>query len=283
MEEMVNSSSKKRALICVGAGEIDSDALSFTKDFLEAFHFSPVIFHVSSDETTVDDIEKHLQQVGETLAMKPVELRSVKGKLKGAIQEELNRQAYEMVIVGTTERKPDLHPSRLSQGIANDIGLSVLLLRNPPPEVERILVCTGGHSNSTPAITWGIQLARETNEELTILHIVSTTPAMYTGLPALEEDLTQVLSRDNPLAQHLKDVAILAEDAGVKASIELRHGIVTEEILRSSEVDPHQLVIIGAPSSQALFNRLVYGRIAPQLLASTVRSTLIVREQVDNG
>jgi nucleotide-binding universal stress UspA family protein len=241
----------------------------------------PVIFHVSLANSPVADREKHLAKIQKTLAMESSELRIVEGKLIGAIQNELKRQTYVAVIVGTTDRHPDHHPSRLSQKIANDIQVSVLLLRNPPPQIERVLVCTGGHPNSIPAITWGITLARETKLELTILHVVSTTPAMYTGLPALEEDLSRILSRDSPLAHHLKEVAIMAEEAGVKASMELRHGIVAEEILRSSEIKSHDLVILGAPAAQALFNRLIYGRIAPRLLASTLRSTLIVRGKIE--
>jgi nucleotide-binding universal stress UspA family protein len=283
-EEVVDLSSNdqlKRALVCIGPGEIDRDALSFVKKFSEAYHLTPVLFHVSQADSSVEDTEKHLAQIQNTLAMESIELRIIEGKLIGAIQNELNRQAYVVVIVGTTDRSPNLHPSRLSQKIANDIQVSILILRNPPPQIKRVLVCTGGHPNSIPAITWGITLARETKLELTILHVVSTTPAMYTGLPALEEDLSRILSRDSPLAHHLKEVATLAEDSDVKASIELRHGIVAEEILRSSEIKSHDLVILGAPAKQALFNRLVYGRIAPKLLASTLTSTLIVRGKIE--
>jgi nucleotide-binding universal stress UspA family protein len=130
------------------------------------------------------------------------------------------------------------------------------------------------------AVKWGIKLAKATQRNVTILHVVISAPTMYTGLSAIEEDLSQVLSRDVPLTQHLKDAALIAEEAGIKAKLELRHGLVTEEILRASEMWSHHLIVIGAPKPRSIFNRVFLGRVAPQLLASTHRSTLIIREGI---
>jgi len=277
---MENSSPSKqvdRALVCVGAGQFDHNALKFTKDFVEAMNLLPVIFHASASGLPNDETDRLLAEVREILGMEDVELKAVQGNVKAAISTELDRQEYKVIILGTTSREPELQPTRLSQDIANQVAVSALLMRNPPQEVKKILVCTGGHSASNLAISWSILLAKATEEEVTILHVVSSAPTMYTGLQALEEDLSELLSRDIPLAHHLKDAAALAEKEGVHANLELRHGLVIEEILRSSDVYPHRLVVLGAPSSHKIINRLLRGRIAPKLLASTHRSILIVR------
>jgi nucleotide-binding universal stress UspA family protein len=104
---------------------------------------------------------------------------------------------------------------------------------------------------------------------------------MYTGLNALEEGVEEVLSRETPLAQHLKEAAQRAEESGVNAKIELRHGMVAEEILRACEMEAYDLVVIGSPDPRALLSRLTLGRVAPQLLASTPISILIVRSAVE--
>ena len=194
--------------------------------------------------------------------MENAELRVVQGNVKDAIVQELDRKEYKIIILGTTLREPELAPTRLSQDIANRVKVSALLMRNPPEEVKKILVCTGGHSTSNLSITWGIQLAKAIEEQVTILHVVSSAPTMYTGLQALEQDLSELLSRDIPLAHHLKDAAALAEKEGVHANLELRHGLVIEEILRSTDVYPQHLVVLGAPTSHTLVNRLLRGRIA---------------------
>lgn len=102
---------------------------------------------------------------------------------------------------------------------------------------------------------------------------------MYTGLPALEGSLEEIMSRDLPLSQHLKQAATLAEEAQVKARVELRRGIVAEEIVRACEVEPIDLIVIGAPRRWALINRLLLGRVGPQLIASMHCSILIVRDE----
>lgn len=271
---------KKRALICVGQGEIDQDALSFTKDFVSAIDFHPVIFHVVSQGSSREKTDQLLMKVRDSIGIENAELRSIEGKLKVEIKKELKRDIYHVIILGTTERNPELPPSRLSQDIANRVSVSVLLLRNPPPKITEILVCTGGHTASSLVVMWGIKLAKATQENVTILHVVMRAPTMYTGLPAIEEDLSQVLSRDIPLTQHLKDAAIMAKEAGIKAKLELRRGLVTEEILWASEMLPYDLIVIGAPKPRSIFNRFFLGRVAPQLLASTHRSTLIIRESI---
>ena len=277
---MENSSPSKqvdRALVCIGAGEFDHNAIKFTKDFVEAMNLFPVIFHASSSSVPNDETSRLLADVREILGMENAELKAVEGKVKAAIAKELDLQEYKVIILGTTLHKPEFQPTRLSQDIANQVDISALLMRNPPHKIKEILVCSGGHSESNLAISWGIQLAKSTEEDLTILHVVSGAPTMYTGLPGLEEDLSEILSRDTPLAHHLIDAAAFAENEGVHANLELRHGLVIEEILRSSEVYPHHLVVLGAPTSRTLLNRVLIGRIAPKLLASTNRSTLIVR------
>lgn len=268
----------RRALICVGQGEIDKNALSFMQDFIRAMDFHPVVFHVIPPGSDKEVAEKLLSDICDQIGIKDTEMQYVEGKVKEEIQNELKSGTYQVVVLGTTERRSELPPSRLSQNIANSVNVSTLVLRNPPPMINEILICTGGHSASKIVVEWGIELAKATQGKVTILHVASSTPPMYTGLDAIEENLSQVLSRDNPLAHHLKEAATAAKAAGIEAEIELRHGLVTEEILRAYEMRPHHLILLGAPKKGSIFNRILYGRIAPSLLASTHRSTLIVRE-----
>jgi nucleotide-binding universal stress UspA family protein len=248
------------------------------RDFVNSMAFQPYVFHVLAPGTPSEASEKLLFDIRDQIGIEDAQTQFVEGKVKEEILKELDNRSYRVVVLGTTERDSGLPPSRLSQDIANNVGVSTLVMRNPPPAINEILICTGGHSDSNVVLKWGIDLAKATQEKVTILHVLSSTPTMYTGLDAIDENLSQVLSRDNPLAHHLKDAAALAEAAGVEADIELRHGLVTEEILRAYEMRPHHLIILGAPKTGSIFNRILYGRIAPSLLASTHRSTLIIRE-----
>ena len=181
---------EKLALVCVGRGEIDQNALSFTKDFLIAMKLQPVVFHVLPPGTPHEESDALLDKICKNIGIENAECRRIEGKVKDEIQRELDRQNYQLIVLGTTERNPELPPSRLSQDITNSVNVSALLIRNPPPEINEILICTGGHSTSNIAVNWGINLAQATQGSVTILHVVSSAPTMYTGLEEFKEDLS---------------------------------------------------------------------------------------------
>jgi nucleotide-binding universal stress UspA family protein len=271
---------KRRALVCIGDRARDDKALIFTRKILQSYDLHPILFHTVPRGSSTQEGHRLLNAAQEIIALETIQLRCVEGNVRREIARELQQREYHLVIVGTSHRGPDARPSPLSQHLANRVRTSILLIRNPPEEICQILICTGGHPESENAIEWGIHLAKATNDQVTILHVVSSPPTMYTGLEEIEEDLSEVLARDVPLTHHLKAAASMAEEAGVQAKLELRHGLVTEEILRSAEVNAHDLIVIGAPKTHALFNRILLGIIAPKLLASTLRSTLIVRSKL---
>jgi nucleotide-binding universal stress UspA family protein len=272
---------RNKALICIGDPPHDEKALIFARKLTQAFNLIPVLLHVVPPGSTIEEGERLLQSVRESIYPEETGLRCVGGTVRKEIANELKRNNYDLVILGTSPCDPDTHPSSLTRHIANKAPASVLLICNPPDEICQILICTGGHSESANAIEWGIHLAQKTNDRVTILHVVSSPPAMYTGLDEIDEDLSEVLARDIPLSHHFKEAAHLAEEAGVRAKLELRHGIVAEEIVRSIEMDSHDLIVIGAPRPGSLYDRILFGRVAPKLLASTVRSTLIVKRKLN--
>ncbi|NIM93245.1 MAG: universal stress protein [Anaerolineales bacterium] len=273
----------KVALVCIGDKPLDRNAMEVSGAILNALDLHPILFHVLRPGSSSDEGAERLEKAQQMLGIEDAELLCIAGQPKSQILRELEQRNYQLLVLGTSERDANLAPSRMSQDLANQVSTSVLLLRNPPKQIERILICTAGHEESTKVISWGICLAQTINQQVTILHVASSPPTMYTGLDALEEDLSQVLSRESPLAKHLKSAASMAEGAGVKADLELRHGLVPEEILRACEVKPHDLVVLGAPEPRAILDRLLLGRIAPKLLSSTLCSTLIVRGELDTA
>jgi nucleotide-binding universal stress UspA family protein len=268
---------KRRALICIGDRPRNIQSLEFTRKVIQAYDYLPVLFHALAQGSPTQKAEQLLTSANEVLKFENAEFLSVAGVPRKEIERELKRREYRLVVLGTSERDPALTPSPLCQYLANRLRTSVLLIRNPPDEICQILICTAGHRESENAIDWGLHLAEKTNNKVTILHVVSSPPTMYTGLNEVEEKLTEVLARDVPLTQHLKAVASKAEEIGVDAKLELRRGLVIEEIIRSAEIEAHDLVVLGAPPHQAILKQILLGRVGPKVLASTYRSTLIVR------
>ncbi len=280
MKQNAQPQAEGYSLIGIGREPRDANDMRYAEAISRAMGLHPVLFHVSSPDEPPEEGERLLASARAMLSPEDVELLHVEGHVENEIVRELKRRPYQLLVMETSISDPDQPASQLSKRLANRVKVSVLLVRNPPEQIEEILICTGGHPESTHAVSLGIQLAQVIKAHATILHVTSGTPSMYTGLPAIEEGLEQVITRESPLSNHLKETASMAKAAGVETKLMLRHGIVTEEIVRACEIKPNDLVVIGAPKPGALIERLILGRIAPQLITSNKCSTLIVR---DNG
>jgi nucleotide-binding universal stress UspA family protein len=277
MKETSRFHAQHLALICIRSTSLNPDHMRFAETVIRAMSLRPVLFHVAPTDAAHEESHQILKAAGAMLTFEDIEMRRAEGNVEKMILHELERGPYHLLVVGTSIRPAGQSASPLSQRLANKSKISALLICNPTKSIEEILICTGGHPESQHVVSWGIDLAQAIDAEATILHIVTSAPAMYTGLDALEEGLESVLTRDSPLSIHLKEAAIMAEDAGVKAKLELRHGVVSEEIIRACEVEHSDLVVTGSHRPGALIDRLLLGRITPQLVSSSNCSTLIVR------
>ena len=271
------SESKPRALFGIGHHALDANALAFAKHITNALNLHPVLLHVAAKDSSHAEAEAILDNTKEQFPEDKAEHLILIGSPKAEILQELERKDYQLLILGSSIRDEDQPVPSLSRELAMQSKVSVLIMRNPPTHLHQILICTGAHTISLDSIAWGIHLAKSANIRATILHVASGAPAMYTGLSALEEGISDVLERDHALAKHLRQSASMAEEAGVEARIEFRHGMVVEEILRSCEMEVYDLAIIGAPLPLLRIEQLLMGRVAPKLLASCKFPLVIVR------
>jgi nucleotide-binding universal stress UspA family protein len=268
---------KNRAILCISSKTPDPDAIRFAEQIVSAFNMQLVLLHTHRDTTELSEGHESVEVIQQLLNIQPDELKEIRGTLESVLQEELDPDAHELVILGTSMESFDRRTTMMSRRLANRIGDSVLIIQHPASSIQRILVCTGGHPASNLVIDRGLQLGQALNAEVTILHVVTGAPTMYTGLPAVDEGLEEILSRDTPLARHLRAAAQLAEEKQVNARLELRHGVVVEEILRACEMGNYDLVLIGSPEPRRIFERLALGQVGPQLLTSTKVPLLIAR------
>jgi nucleotide-binding universal stress UspA family protein len=277
MDQSNSSEAKPLALFGIGNRPLDENTLAYSKMITSILGLHPVLVHVAKKETSRAEAEAILNDTKDQYPEDDADHLILMGSPKTEILRELERKNYKLLIVGSSFREVDQPIPSLSRELALRSKTSVLIARNPPQRFHQILICTGAHTISLDSIAWGIQLAQSAHVKATILHVASGAPAMYTGLSALEEGLSEVLERDHALAQHLRQSASMAEEAGVEARIEFRHGMVLEEILRSCEMDVYDLVVIGAPLPLIRIEQLLMGRVAPKLLASCRFPIVIVR------
>ena len=282
MSKSETSNVQGHSILCIGEAGPHPESVRLAQTIVDALGYDMTLLHVPRPGEDEADAGQVIADTIDILDETPELLQSEEGKFEVFIQKQLDHENYQLIILGATQGADDRPLTRRAQRLASTLADSVLVLRNPPVSIHQILICSGGHPGSNLVVDTGIRLAQHLDASATILHVVTGTPSMYTGLGAFDETLEQVMQRDTPLAEHLRGVAARAEAAGIDSKIELRHGMVTEEILRASEVEKYDLTIIGSHEPQKFLNRITLGRIGPQLVSSILNSTLIVRLQPEN-
>lgn len=281
MPPNTRNDARQFALIAVGGLSLDRDAMRLAASVVSALEMQPVLLHVVKPGGKIEAGQQYLGKAREMLGMPSTEMLLKEGGVAGEIQAELDRRNYRLLILETGGVSPG-HPStQLSQKLANRVSHSVLLIRPPAGEIKRMLVCTSGSPISDGLIRWGLKLAKITSAQPTVLHVASAAPEMYAGLPMLTEDLANVLSRDTPLSSHLREVAEMAVREGVDAQLELRHGLVAEEITRACDMKDYDFIVIGAAKSPKRVDGWLIDEVTPLVLPSITCSILVVRTDIE--
>jgi nucleotide-binding universal stress UspA family protein len=279
MPKARNNEVQGHSILCIGEAGPDPESVHFAETIVEALDYDMALLHVprpGKDKTQAGQV---IADTIDILDETPELVQPREGNFEKFIQKQLDHEHYQLIILGATKGAADKPLTQRARRLANTLADSVLVLRETPAKIEKILICTGGHPASNLVIDTGIRLAQQLNASATIMHVASGSPSMYTGLGAFDEKLENVMMRDTPLAKHLRGAAARAEAAGIASHIELRHGMVTEEILRASDVEQYDLTVIGSDDPSQFFNRITMGRIGPQLVSSVNNSILIVRLQ----
>jgi nucleotide-binding universal stress UspA family protein len=270
------------ALIPIEGGPFDTEALEFAADVIAALGLQPVVLHIFASEQAPGALEQLTHQATSMLADLSPEILFEIGDYETEVCRYLEQQDFGLLVLGAAAAAAGGPPSPADQRLANSVASNVLLLQAPVEAIEQVLVCTTGKPVSLTLVNQGLLLAKAKGAQVTLLHVASKPPTMYTGLPSLPESLPLLLSHDTPLAQHLKELAAMAETMGVEAEIQLRHGIVAEEIIRECEMRHHDIVVLGAAVPGRAINRLLMEEIAPHVVANIPRPILIVRHATEH-
>jgi len=201
------------------------------------------------------------------------------------ILQEVEQGGYDLVVIGARGR------SRLTRFLLGSVSyrvlehaaIPVLVVRQARPQVRRILVATGGHLESEATMRCGAQLAHALGASETLLHVTNPVPRMYTGLGEMDETLREMMQSDTPEGRALRKGARLMGDENVEGHIELRHGVVEEEIIREAARGDYDLVVLGSSLSASAIGWLALGSITRRVIDRTQRPVLVVPGSKSKG
>jgi nucleotide-binding universal stress UspA family protein len=194
------------------------------------------------------------------------------------ILRETEENQYDLLVMGARGR------SRLTRFLMGSVSyrvlehaqLPVLIVREARPQIERILVTVGGRPQSTPTICFGTELARKLGARATLLHVTNPIPQMYMGLDEMEETLPELLQTDTEEGRTLRRGVRLMQERDIDGDIELRHGLVEQEIILEAREQDVDLIVLGSSVQAGPLGRLLVGNITRRVIDGTKRPVLVV-------
>jgi len=90
------------------------------------------------------------------------------------------------------------------------------------------------------------KVAKDLSAEITLLTVTPQPAAMHGTIFRRQEDIAALLNSNSALARNLRTEKEIIERAGVSAIVQIRHGIVIEQILAEVERCDYDLVVSGS-------------------------------------
>jgi len=140
---------------------------------------------------------------------------------------------------------------------------------------HKILVATGGSPWSHQAVVYAIEMAKDYNLELIILHVLAEAPPYFVaeaGTPP-ESLLADSEAEGRRL---LSEAAALASEAGITFSTELVWGRVPEVVCRIAEERECDLIVVASRALKG-FKRLMIGSISNAIASKAPCPILVVK------
>jgi len=225
----------------------------------------------------LEDSQAVAQQASLDLGQAQHQIMIEEGEPAEIIRQGIEKEDYEMIIVNADRilrlrKTVEVEPVLIKQS-----KISLLITQNTKPKIDRILLCTACNEDDHSLIYQATRLASSLKASVTMLHVCAgTPPTMYTGLGQIDETVEELLQTDTYYAQHLrKGVEILNENQ-VESEVKIRRGIPIEEVVRETQIENYDLVVVGSSAVNRGIKELLLGNLTIQIVDRVELPILIV-------
>lgn len=196
---------------------------------------------------------------------------------------EATKDIYDLVTIPRAAPGRFANPikERTTRKLARLIPSHLLLARNVPERVERILVCSSAESPAEETIKTAGELTSRSGAAISVLHVMSQV-SLRPDKPAVDtfETADEAMEHGTPEGEHLDEAVEMLRRVGVDAPIEpiLRHGLVVGQVKKELGSRRYDLLVIGSHYLPAV-NRwldVLLDDVAGELLAQTSVPALVI-------
>jgi nucleotide-binding universal stress UspA family protein len=211
-----------------------------------------------------------------------VEIVAKFGDPVAEIVRRTRETTYDLVVIGAERRGAQefFLPSTKAFSITEAIAPPVLVVPVTRTAIRRILICSGGGTYIENAVRFTSKVAKDLSAEITLLTVTPQPPAMHGTIFRRQEDVATLLNSNSALARNLRTEKEIIERADVSASVQIRHGIVIEQILAEVERRDYDLVVSGSWPVRDAWRTYAIGNVTREIVNRTARPVLVIRSDV---
>ncbi|MFN2189108.1 MAG: universal stress protein [Candidatus Promineifilaceae bacterium] len=274
-----------KTLICIREPNFAQDTIKFGALVAKLENTSIRLLTVVDEQQSVIQAEANLTEVQNMIDVTDIDLKVRKGAVIDEILNESRENGFDLVVVGAHIMAGflDIFLRSVTEKVANQAAMSVLVVREGRPDLQRILISIGGQKLNRKLVEVGADLAAASGAGVTALHVTAPVPSMYSGLDGMDETLEEMLQTETPIAQHLRWSAQYLAEQGIDSEIKIRHGAATDEIVREAAQGDYDLVILGASDLEGAVRGLMVEKISPQIIDKAPCSVFVVKENGDGA
>ena len=139
--------------------------------------------------------------------------------------------------------------------------------------MKRILVATDGSPYSAEAVTFGVELAADTEAEVILVHVVPVVDVLPVAMFGMGSAFPHKPSLED--RELLDDAAAVAAEHGVVCTTALLKGDTVDEIVAFADSHDVDLIVVGTRGHGAITGALL-GSVSRGILRETKRPVSVI-------
>lgn len=238
-------------LIAVNGNEQKATAVTWGRLLIQITGSAPTLVTVIKHEAERPQrqalLESAAQMLNDTVPVIPIKIAT--GRITEEIVRETETGHYDLLVVGLRPFPPFIKHFLGSgiERILQQTACPVLIAKNRPTSLRRILICEGGRAPTLlKRLITQLPALITNGTEIKVLHVMSqilVDPAKVGW--ELQADASTLIEKHTPEGELLQqDVQLLAVGP-VPVETQVRHGLVVNEILTEARNGRYDLIVIG--------------------------------------